>query len=565
LFNAGAPPPLPGHAPVPAPEGAVLPSWDDTRKNYERAHAVIDHYTRLYPALVALREDTDLNTVARTPVSSDEPAERLTAMQVMGKALSETMANINKTYVLVNDPRGEFALELQPIHEQIFLFDPDWKSPFRQMLARAAINEHGNVEFWKTIGVSAVSLALFAVAELTSGGLATFFFAAAAGGSIAQAAASWDKYFTLKAAAGTNVSPETALITREQASEQLLTAAIDTVVAFVDVYTAASGGLKALGKAGEAEAKFVGIAEKDAAALSEQMKAARVEVGAGHEVAATERGIERCSPTCPLIGNFWENSLERHPEVKNRLEQDARLARTDPVWASRDAATADRALQNLTEIEIDQWAASIPDVGVAGTPKFTDMKRLPQFRADIADRALTPEQIDFVQKNVAEMKVDGRLRADYQYKSIPGAVVPRDLAQNVMQVIGIKISGNPDVAACWKAAVDAALEGKVLSPDNYDTIYKSAAGRFWNRVGDNAAARAYFTEHGFIIDGKSAAYLDVKGVARQEVSLTLDHMDPKASGENWQHALDGDKIQFLMGADNTKLSHLERKDPSLRR
>ena len=147
LFNPGAPPPLPGHVPVPAPEGAVLPSWDDTRKNYERAHAVIDHYTRLYPALVALREDTDLNTVARTGISSEEPPEKLTAMKVVSNALNETMSNIDKTYPLVDDPKGEFALELQPIHERLFLFDPTWKDPFRQMIARAAVKEHNNVEF----------------------------------------------------------------------------------------------------------------------------------------------------------------------------------------------------------------------------------------------------------------------------------------------------------------------------------------------------------------------------------------------------------------------------------
>jgi hypothetical protein len=328
LFNPGAPPPLPGHVPVPAAEGAVLPSWDDTNKNYARAHAVIDHYTRIYPALVALREDTDLNTVARTAVSSEEPAERLTAMQVMSKALNETRGNIDKTYGLVDDPKSEFVLELQPVHEQLFLSDPTWKSPFRQMIARASIKEHGNVEFWNTIGVSAVGLALFAVAELSSGGLATFFFAAAAGGSIAQSAASWDKYFTSKAAAGANLSQETALITREQASGQLLTAALDTVMAFVDVYTAAAGGVKALSKAGEAESRFAGVAEKEAASLEQRGLHTDIELTLEEESKTLKQKVRDPEN----IGDVLDEELRKQYDAEIRVGEHTYYHKPDGIW-----------------------------------------------------------------------------------------------------------------------------------------------------------------------------------------------------------------------------------------
>ena len=568
MFNPAVPPPLPGHVPVPAAEGEVLPSWGETKKNHDRAHGLIDHYTRLYPALVALREDTQLADVANNAAPSPEAAKNLAGMQAMRKALDDTLANIEKTYKLVNDAKGDFALELQPIHEQILLSDATWKDPFRQMLARQAVTDHGNVQFWNTIGVGAVGAAMFVVAEFASGGLATFFFAAAAAGSIAQAAASWDQYFTLKAASETHMSKETALISREQASDQLLTAALDTVLAFIDAYAAAKGGAKALTRAGEAEAKLAGVAGKEAAAFSDEMRASRMDVGGGHEVGATERGIERCSDRpCPLIGNFWENSLERHPDIRHRLEQDALKARTDPVWAARDAAGADRALQNITQQEFEQWAAEIPGMAVSEKPKFSDLKRLPPHRADIANRALTAEERELVEKNVAEMKAAGRVGPEYKFRppNAPGAVIPRDLAQNAMKVIGTRIDANPAVAACWKQAAADALGTEVLSPENYERIYKSAEGRFWTRVGRTPAAEAYFVEHGFTVDGTRAAYLDVQGIARQEVSLGLDHTLPKAGEGNYKYALDGDKLQFLMQADNTKLSHLERKDPSLRR
>ena len=107
MFNPAVPPPLPGHAPVRAGD-VVLPSWDDTRKNYERAHVLIDHYTRLYPALVALGTDANLDVVAKTGVSSEEAASHLTAMNVISKVLGDTAANIDKTYGLVNDSKSDF-------------------------------------------------------------------------------------------------------------------------------------------------------------------------------------------------------------------------------------------------------------------------------------------------------------------------------------------------------------------------------------------------------------------------------------------------------------------------
>ena len=172
------------------------------------------------------------------------------------------------------------------------MLDPAWKDPFRQMIAKAAIKEHGNVEFWKTLGVGAVGMALFVVAELTTGGLATFFFAAAAAGGIAQAAASWDKYFTPDAAAGTNLTKESSLISKDQASDQLLTATIDTVMAFVGAYRAGKSGADAL-KAASTEQALAGIASKEEQQL----------IAAG--------AMETNGPKGPLIGPTAGSAAER--------------------------------------------------------------------------------------------------------------------------------------------------------------------------------------------------------------------------------------------------------------
>lgn len=323
VFNPGQPPPLPDQVVRPAEPGQVLPTWDEAHKNYERAHAIIDHFTRTYPALFALRGDSDLDAFIANPSSSEEPGDQLAAMRLMSQALHDTRDNIDKTYPLLSDPKGEFALELEPIHEQMFGADPAWKDPFRALVAREAVKEHGNDQFWRTMGLAAVGLAVFVVAELSTGGLATFLFAAAAGTGAAQAAASWDKYLTDKAAADTNMSKETALLAEDKASDDLITAVIDTVMAFVDVYTAAKGGAKALQAETEAEAKLASAAAKEAEAVAAGAAlegSSEISTETGH-VHITEDGrLVSCFNPCMNPRNRWARTLADNGDLSNRLD-----------------------------------------------------------------------------------------------------------------------------------------------------------------------------------------------------------------------------------------------------
>ncbi|RDI17185.1 putative RNase-like toxin [Rhodococcus sp. AG1013] len=554
----------------PASPSQNLPTWNETKKNYDRVQAIVDHFAKLYPALVALRDDTQLDAVAKLGVSSELPAEQLSAMNVIDQALANTKDNIDQTYPLLTDAKVEFALELQPIHQQLFREDPNWKEPFRKLIAERAIEEHNNVQFWNTMGVAAAGMALIVVAEITTGGLATFFLAAAAAGSSAQAAASWDKYLTLKAASESHLSEETNLVRRDQVSAQLIEATLDTVMAFLDVYSAVRGGATALAKSQAAEARFGELLGKEARVVAAQAKSAKVELAAGHEIVTTERGIERCSTEpCPLIGAFWENTLERNPQVRLRLDDAAAKARTDPVYAVRNAASADMSLQSITEFELEQWAATLPQMVTRERAKFTDLKRLPEHRADLANKPLTPADIDTINRNIAEMKADGRLPQHYVYTppSAPGAVIPRDVYTRASEIIGTRLSDDSAVAACWRAAAEHALKGEKLTADNYAPVYKSAQKKFWELIGadEHAAAKKFFTDRGFIVNGKRSAYLNVEGLHSQEISVGLDHMLPKASDDNWVHALNPEQLQTLIQADNTKLSHLEKSNPSLRR
>jgi negative regulator of replication initiation len=235
--------------------------------------------------------------------------------------------------------------------------------------------------------------------------------------------------------------------------------------------------------------------------------------------------------------------------------------------AAERIAAAKRALRSMTDREIELFIAGFDEAATAGKPGTADLKRPPEQRADIANKPLTSKERKALDKKIAQMKAAGLLPPGYRYRppKAAGAVVSAGRARKAMGVIGAKVTENPAVAACWKQAADAALGGRRLTRRNYAEAYKSAQARFWRLVARNEAAKRYFVDKGFTVPGSRSAYLDIGGVHGQEVSLGLDHTFPKATGDNYKLALDGDKLQFLMQADNTKLSHLEKKDPSLRR
>jgi hypothetical protein len=269
-------------------------------------------------------------------------------------------------------------------------------------------------------------------------------------------------------------------------------------------------------------------------------------------------------PVCVTQINDAVDHVAAEERWRRSIERMADRRRSDPVWLAKDPAS----VQNVTSRELDMWADSFERQGLSEHPNFTEMKRHPKNRADIANTTPAPDKMARIEKEVAERKADGRLPHDFEYRppAIPGAVVSHELVAKAMPVIGMKVSEHPAVAAAWQEAADFARAGRELTKENYEELYKTAAAKFWRIVGKKGSeARAFFERHGFKLDGKTSAHLPIEGLDRQEISLGLDHTFPKATGDNYRHALDGDKLEFLMQADNTKLSHLEKKMPDLRR
>ncbi len=142
--------------------------------------------------------------------------------------------------------------DLIPIHQEL-LVGPVWSKPVESAVARDAISGANVGEVLKTLGLSTLSAAAFLFGSFASGGLATFLFAAGAAVSGAQAGMSWDKYFDLAAAHKGSIDPAAQLVSGEQVDAAMISAALDTIFAAIDVWQGASGLKKAAVAAGTAK------------------------------------------------------------------------------------------------------------------------------------------------------------------------------------------------------------------------------------------------------------------------------------------------------------------------
>jgi hypothetical protein len=167
----------------------------------------------------------------------------------IGNALDDLEEKIDKAIPLIGDDI-DFN-ELVPIHGQLMGGTPGpksklvWSKPVEKAVAKETISDANMWDLLATLGVGTLGAALFLFAELASGGLATFLFAAGAVTSVGQAAKGWKDYTDLAAANKASINPEEMLVTGEQVDEALLSAILDSVFAVVDGWQALKGGITA--------------------------------------------------------------------------------------------------------------------------------------------------------------------------------------------------------------------------------------------------------------------------------------------------------------------------------
>ncbi|MEH1854652.1 MAG: DUF4157 domain-containing protein [Nostoc sp.] len=477
-------------------ENPPMPTWDQTKEVYDKISAIIDGYSEKYPAIFALIRDNKIDEVAQ---ANDQAKIR----QTIEKPLKDTFDNIVKTEPLLNDPGSDFPLELEPIHRQ-FLEKPGespWNLPFQKSIAKKAIEEHGNQEFWKTIGVGTMQLALFIVAEFATGGLATFFLIAGAITSAGQATESWQKYDQTQSAANTNLSKETAIISQDQANHALGEAVLTTIFAFLDLYGAGKAlstevkGLKA-SKLATAEAKeattlaeATEAANKSAGKLRNEFKVEKTATGETHEFKFFEDGtIRRCSdPPC----NFLIDSFK---------------------------ARADKALNELAaDSPLRQQAESLSKEASAIQEEYSDLvkkvEKLPEAEREAqlaAGEAPIRQRLEKVERSMADLEV--QVGAGVA-KSFPKTVSYgknylekfRKHAEQIRRTTGNKGIGKVSSAE-GQAQIKAVIEDIVISGETRQQRYMSVPDALWSQKGNAIVIRQANGEFvTFLEAGKGAA------------------------------------------------------------
>jgi Domain of unknown function (DUF4157)/Bacterial protein of unknown function (DUF922) len=401
-FNPEGPFPAPGNTCI-DPTGEFRPdafsdyaTWAKTKEHHTKLTAAIDDQTKKNPMVFALYKDDDKRNLDQVALGDDQTKAR----EAMADSLTKVLANIGKTEGLVQDVNGEFILELWPIHKQL-LETVTWKEPFHQAVAKNLVDEYQEAKFWDAIGVGTMQAALFVVAALTGGGAAVFLLGINALATGAQAAASWDKFMKLDAAAHTNLSETTALVNQGQADAQFMDAILMTAFAFIEAYGAlgaarSAGAMKALAQAEEAEAKQlarVRAGAKNAEAVAERVQF-RTPTGEIHEFKLLEDGrILRCSDFCDLPNVSFRKRLAEVRSVlpSNSPARQQAAALVDEARAlERDAA----AWKSLPDAEKQAQKGGIVKRGEALEIKMAEAEKaaLPELRANAGTDLVAAER-----------------------------------------------------------------------------------------------------------------------------------------------------------------------------
>jgi len=258
--------------------------------------------------------------------------------------------------------------------------------------------------------------------------------------------------------------------------------------------------------------------------------------------------------------------LDRLWELTQDVDVSARKKRSIERQKKQIAQTLEKLLfdvPSLRDIKEALKKAEKGEVPQDEQPKPADLRRMPESRLDIEGKKVggVPEK--------------------------PGQILRRDVVQRANRVLGVRLGGNNNAAPqavvdAWERANAARRPG--LTATNWPDEYVNAQRAFWRAVRRDAAARQFFRDGGFvfpeeipaavwrgrgqepakggapILEAAAASDVDI-----EEFRITLDHVRPKSTGDNWRFAVDGDNLELRMHADNSKLQHLETKLAELRR
>jgi hypothetical protein len=234
----------PQSADSPAYQPFTMQSYAAVKQTYDALATQVAKFMNDYPAVYAAKQAGSLEALSKADIRQ--------AKAIVGATLQEVQNNIVKTVPKLRDD-DEFWLKLKPIHDQLVKgmnkgpSGMPWTNAVHTFIAKDVVKNQEDAEFWKDLGVSTLAAAAFLVAELATAGGATFFLAASVGAGITgyQTYKAWDEYYTLAAAAGSEMSEETELVYPGQVEAAKLGAILQTAFAFLDIAGPAAHWAKA--------------------------------------------------------------------------------------------------------------------------------------------------------------------------------------------------------------------------------------------------------------------------------------------------------------------------------
>jgi hypothetical protein len=461
----------------------------------------------------------------------------------------------------------------------------------QERLVRTQVEEDRSAREFKDllIGAFAVALAL-AAAPLTGGssfGVVAAGFGAAAGSAALSGALTLEhlqQYQMQSAQSGSDFDKARAISTDDPS---LFWLAVDIIGTAIDVGTALHAFTKLMPFARKALSAAPAATAEAMDALAAAAEAEVPGKGLGAAVRQTaERQVEQKAAQARGLTSQWEREL--NPETVEALEKahtTDEFRRMDPevraVLTRCGSLCVPTHVTPAQEQRLRALLDKIPPRHRNGLQEFLhahrdgldaaigDLEHL--FSADLG------EAVDAAFDALEEGRLpqEGELVQVGRKGSVPDlARLPKDTVPLVMSLLGQTIEDcDVPVAMAWeraRATVLAKYPGEPTRELMLKTLYNETRNEFWKEVRADGAAKKYFLDHGFVFPDRDTSAPLVAGFEQypgkeREFRLSLDHMKPKATDENWRQALDADNLRFVMFWDNWLLALTERKIPDLAR
>jgi len=220
----------PQHGPEP---GSDMVPYAQVKAQWDLLVQGISLVANKNPGIYAMIREEKLGEVANASVFQ--------ARESLRAGFTDMLENIKGASGKITDDTLDYR-ELLPIHQQMFSNRVtggdgakfNWSDPFKQAIGQGIVADHQDSEFWKSLGLASLGAALFVVAEVASGGLATAALIGAGGVTAATVGNSLTHYLDMAGASKTATSDDTSLIEQRQVDSARLDLIMNTVGAFLD-------------------------------------------------------------------------------------------------------------------------------------------------------------------------------------------------------------------------------------------------------------------------------------------------------------------------------------------